>query len=250
MQHLTFHGRVQGVGFRDFVRRTALESGVAGWTSNRSDGAVEVVLQGPAAAVAQVNAQLRAGPPLARIDAVEQRLPDPDEWYAGHSGFEVRSGLTAVAMPTSDTVDAYRATDYFALATSADPHREVFRIDDAAGLHAAWLTRQQARSATILTAWNPLGEDSAREANDAAQARLQATLEIAGLRFRPASGEDPRGLWAPEPGFCVFDVDAVQLDVWLRSFRQNAAVQLDAQRACRLVWHPQIRRRLPRPATN
>lgn len=41
------HGRVQGVGFRWWARSRALELGLAGFASNRPDGRVHVVAQGP-----------------------------------------------------------------------------------------------------------------------------------------------------------------------------------------------------------
>jgi acylphosphatase len=39
-------GRVQGVGFRWWVRATALELGLAGFAENLSDGRVKVVAEG------------------------------------------------------------------------------------------------------------------------------------------------------------------------------------------------------------
>ena len=42
------HGHVQGVGFRWWTRSRALELGLAGYASNRPDGRVQVVAQGPA----------------------------------------------------------------------------------------------------------------------------------------------------------------------------------------------------------
>ena len=45
------HGRVQGVFFRDTVRRAARDRGVAGWVRNRRDGAVEAVFEGEPDAV-------------------------------------------------------------------------------------------------------------------------------------------------------------------------------------------------------
>ena len=47
-------GRVQGVFFRDTVRNAAEREGVAGWVRNTSDGTVEAVLEGDAAAVERV----------------------------------------------------------------------------------------------------------------------------------------------------------------------------------------------------
>lgn len=69
-------GRVQGVGFRWFVRRRARELGLAGWTENAPDGTVLVVASGPAAGLDQLLRDLRVGPPGARVDRVE-RGPDP-----------------------------------------------------------------------------------------------------------------------------------------------------------------------------
>ena len=45
------HGRVQGVFFRDSTRRRAESRGVAGWVTNRPDGAVEAVFEGDPDAV-------------------------------------------------------------------------------------------------------------------------------------------------------------------------------------------------------
>jgi acylphosphatase len=63
-------GRVQGVGFRYFVERAAAELGLAGFVRNRRDGTVEALLSGPCAAVADMLARCRRGPPAARVGAV------------------------------------------------------------------------------------------------------------------------------------------------------------------------------------
>jgi acylphosphatase len=82
----TVEGNVQGVFFRDSTRDEAERRGVAGWVSNRSDGAVEVLLEGPREAVEQVLAFLGSGPPRANVEHVEIRDEEPE----GLSGFEVR----------------------------------------------------------------------------------------------------------------------------------------------------------------
>ena len=56
------HGRVQGVFFRDSVRRAAERAGVAGWAANRGDGTVEAVFEGDADAVERMVALCRDGP--------------------------------------------------------------------------------------------------------------------------------------------------------------------------------------------
>lgn len=93
------YGRVQGVGFRPFVYRTAMQLGLAGWVSNGPRGVVLEVEGDPAAVEAF---RLRLGSPprhslVERID--EESLPT-----AGYRGFEVReSGVsqasTALVLP-------------------------------------------------------------------------------------------------------------------------------------------------------
>jgi acylphosphatase len=65
-------GRVQGVGFRYFVRRAARQLGVAGWVRNRADGSVEVLADGPAPALAELELRLREGPPGSRVSQVRR----------------------------------------------------------------------------------------------------------------------------------------------------------------------------------
>lgn len=142
-----------------------------------------------------------------------------------------------IPLPSAETVEAYAATDYYA----HDVGKVKARIGDRPEQHRGWLESRGARTATILTAWNPFGETTAADRNDRAQRRLLAAIAAAGLDWVPASGEDPRGHWAPEPGFCVFDAPPTLVDDWLVDFRQNAAVRIAADEDTRLVWHPAIR---------
>lgn len=80
------HGFVQGVWFRASVREQARAGGVSGWASNRSDGTVEVVIEGEPPAVARVVDYCRIGPPGARVDHVDV----DDEPPEGLSGFATR----------------------------------------------------------------------------------------------------------------------------------------------------------------
>jgi acylphosphatase len=79
------HGRVQGVFFRDSVRRAAEAAGVAGWAANRSDGTVEAVFEGQGAAVERLVELCRAGPGHAEVS----RLDVADEEPEGLRGFDV-----------------------------------------------------------------------------------------------------------------------------------------------------------------
>ena len=80
------HGRVQGVFFRDSVRRAARSAGVAGWASNLPDGTVEVVFEGQGEGVERLVELCRAGPGHAEVS----RLEVADEAPEGLSGFEIR----------------------------------------------------------------------------------------------------------------------------------------------------------------
>jgi acylphosphatase len=71
------HGAVQGVFFRDSLRRAAIARGVAGSAVNRADGCVEAVLEGPADAVSSLLELCRSGPPAARVDRVEVSEEEP-----------------------------------------------------------------------------------------------------------------------------------------------------------------------------
>ncbi len=66
------HGRVQGVGFRWFVWKTAERLGLGGIARNLPDGSVEVVAAGPAPALEELAQALRRGPPLAQVERVER----------------------------------------------------------------------------------------------------------------------------------------------------------------------------------
>lgn len=66
-------GRVQGVGFRAFIRREAERLGLAGWARNAPDGSVEVEAAGDAEALRDFEARLREGPPAGRVERVETR---------------------------------------------------------------------------------------------------------------------------------------------------------------------------------
>jgi acylphosphatase len=80
------HGLVQGVFFRDSTRRLAQRHDVAGWVTNRPDGAVEAVFEGEADAVARLVAFSREGPRGAQVESVEVTDEEPE----GLSGFAVR----------------------------------------------------------------------------------------------------------------------------------------------------------------
>lgn len=81
------HGRVQGVGFRRYVRGWARTLRLDGWVRNEADGTVRLVAEGPRAGLDRLVRLLHGGPPPAAVDRVEA------DWgpAAGDAdGFEVR----------------------------------------------------------------------------------------------------------------------------------------------------------------
>jgi acylphosphatase len=75
---LTISGRVQGVGFRDWLINSALALGLTGWVRNRRDGVVEALIVGEEDAVGQMIEACRRGPPLARVDSIDVDPVDLD----------------------------------------------------------------------------------------------------------------------------------------------------------------------------
>jgi acylphosphatase len=66
-RRLLIYGRVQGVWFRESMRREADRLGVTGWVRNRLDGTVEAVVQGTPDAVAAITRWASRGPEDAQV---------------------------------------------------------------------------------------------------------------------------------------------------------------------------------------
>jgi acylphosphatase len=69
-------GRVQGVGFRWFVREAARRRNLAGWVRNLADGGVEIFAEGPDDAIAGLRSELARGPTGASVDALHDVTDD------------------------------------------------------------------------------------------------------------------------------------------------------------------------------
>jgi acylphosphatase len=77
---------VQGVFFRDSLRRRAETRGIAGWARNRPDGSIEAVFEGPETAVIEMLTYSREGPRHAWVETMATSGEEPE----GLSGFEIR----------------------------------------------------------------------------------------------------------------------------------------------------------------
>ena len=74
------YGRVQGVGYRWFVVRTARQLRIKGQVRNLPDGAVETIAHGPDMELESLKRALREGPPAARVERVETFTENNDRY--------------------------------------------------------------------------------------------------------------------------------------------------------------------------
>ena len=84
-RHLVVSGRVQGVFYRETLRRLAKEKGVGGWARNTRDG-LDAELEGPRSVVEELVKWCRTGPPHAVVIHVAVTEMEP----AGDTDFRVR----------------------------------------------------------------------------------------------------------------------------------------------------------------
>lgn len=83
MKRLVVTGRVQGVGYRNWLVGEAQALSLSGWVRNQRDGSVEAVVAGDATDTLVDRAW--AGPAMARVDGVAvseaggEALPKPFE---------------------------------------------------------------------------------------------------------------------------------------------------------------------------
>ena len=79
-------GRVQDVGFREFVRQEASARGITGWVRNSDDGRqVELVAEGDEAALRELAEALHRGPRFARVDDVSTTWSEAGGGFAKFS---------------------------------------------------------------------------------------------------------------------------------------------------------------------
>ena len=84
---LVVSGRVQGVGFRWFVREKARRWGCDGWVRNQHDGSVHIAIRGVASQVRGLVADIQDGPKGAQVQGVDEQ-PGTGEDYP--HPFEIR----------------------------------------------------------------------------------------------------------------------------------------------------------------
>jgi acylphosphatase len=78
-RRLLITGRVQGVGYRDWMVRRARELGLSGWVRNRREGGVEALVYGEEDVVAELLRACRRGPALAQVMQIDEELAEAPE---------------------------------------------------------------------------------------------------------------------------------------------------------------------------
>jgi acylphosphatase len=69
--HIFVHGLVQGVYFRAYTQKKALEFNIKGWVRNRKDGSVEIMAQGSEAQLKHFIYWCHIGSPASQVDYVD-----------------------------------------------------------------------------------------------------------------------------------------------------------------------------------
>jgi acylphosphatase len=82
-------GRVQGVGFRNYVEHVAGNLGVSGYVRNRHDRRVEVLAIGSQEQLDRLQAALKKGPMLSDVTDVREEPDTPDKRYVGNFTIEI-----------------------------------------------------------------------------------------------------------------------------------------------------------------
>lgn len=80
-KRVVVHGRVQGVGFRFFVRKAALRLGLKGDVRNCPDSTVEIIVEGTSDRIDRLIQEVHKGPSLARVERVDVFDVEPTGSY-------------------------------------------------------------------------------------------------------------------------------------------------------------------------
>ncbi len=83
--HLVAHGRVQGVGFRFFVRDKAVHRGIKGWVKNLPDGNVEIVAESEKEILTNFIDSVKKGPLFGTVSELEVEWAEPKNTYKNFS---------------------------------------------------------------------------------------------------------------------------------------------------------------------
>lgn len=90
-RRILVRGRVQGVGYRAWAQRVALDLELTGWVRNLSDGRVEILADGTFENIRRFVAAAQDGPPAAAVESVDWMEAAP----SSTTGFQIRPDASA-----------------------------------------------------------------------------------------------------------------------------------------------------------
>ncbi len=83
-------GRVQGVGFRYFVKEEAIRLALQGYVENLPDGKVRVLVRGEKDTVEKFLQFCKEGPPASRVEGLKEKFPETSERASPFNSFLIR----------------------------------------------------------------------------------------------------------------------------------------------------------------
>lgn len=122
---------------------------------------------------------------------------------------------------SEELLSAYKATN-FEVYSGED--KFVLKVDAPNREFDSLLAQNNAKSAVVITAWNPWSEQKTPDDNEANQSKMESGLVDEGFQLLPAAGVDPAGQWPAEASCCVLGMDLEQGKRRGIQFRQNAIV--------------------------
>jgi len=129
-------------------------------------------------------------------------------------------------------IAAYEATHYVVVDASVELILRIGRLDAALD---DLLDRHAARTAALVTAFNPESVVLPIADNKRRHDELLVALKQRGIAALPAEGRDPKGSWLAETSYLVLSITLTEAQALGRQFAQNAIVFIERQSAPRLV---------------
>ena len=120
-----------------------------------------------------------------------------------------------------ELIRAYREAHYIVFNEGIDIRLQV----GAVNLELARLMNDKnARTASVLTAYNPYSEVKTKQENELAQMQLRQRLEELGIATLEVVGRDAKEQWEPEPSVLALDLTLKQAETLADEFGQNAFI--------------------------